>query len=297
MKKLAILFLAMFVAGGVVMAQMPGLSVGGELGIMDDGGPRGVNVNVTDKIYSRPYVSYENTDLAPGLELFAEMGMPFWFAPNVWLGFDLDLRIGYGLNLSPVSRLSFALENWTLIPLATDSDRQPVYSPIGPLSYFDLISTKPISILEPSIKYAHGFDFGSIYGELAMPFILIDEYLDPLDIVFFNLTAGVETTMGVGGSMTIGNAIIDGADNEIFCFVNLDIHYSEGPLYAGLGIFIPTVTDGVKFYGMTLTPEVSYDVMPNFNVYGKLPIYGFLADSRVGRSLSMGLVIGVKYRF
>ena len=295
MKKMTILFLVIFLAGGVVMAQIPGLSLGGELGILDDFGDY---MDLGDRIYVRPMVSYENNSLVQGLELYAEMGTPFWFAPKFWLGFDLDLKVGYGLYLSPISRLNFGLESLILIPV--NNNRQAVYTPlaekIDPLMAQYFAAVDPISWLIPSIRFTQGFDFGEIYGEITMPFLLVEKFLDPFDIFYFNITGGIETPMGLGASLTISNAFFDYTDNELFYSLGLKVYYNSGPLYAGMGMLIPTYEDRMKYWGMIFTPEFAYDVRSNLSIFGKLPIYGFLAKTTEGgRKLSMGMVFGVKY--
>ena len=285
MKKLAVLLLAMFVAGGVVMAQVPGLSVGGEIGIMDF-------EDLGDNLIIRPMVIYENGDLAPGLDLYLEAGVPLGMVnSDLWLGLDLNIRADYGLELAPGSKLGFFLENVTYLPLVEDilaSTKSPDPSmPFG-------ISYKISSWLMLGARYTHTLDFGDIYGQLELPFILVHEIFDPFKIVDLNITAGVDMPAGFGGSLTIYNEINNGFDDsQFFAAIGLAGYYAQDQLYAGLGIYIPTVEDGVKNMGISLFPEVRYEVMDNLQIYGKLPIQRLFNDIKA--DIEVGLVIGVKY--
>jgi len=281
MKRIAILFLVIFLAGGVVMAQVPGLSAGGELGILDFN-------DIGDTMFLRPYASYESIDLIPGLDVYAELGIPFWVSPEFWLGLDINLFAGFSLDMSYESTLTFFAENVTFLPVADDG----MLSTKNILSYFPFDwSYKFSTYFCLGVKYTYAMDFGDVYAMLELPFNLIVEGASAFDFSQLNLTVGVNLPAGVGGGLVIVNNLGGGVQffERIIAFGS----YEAYPLYAGLKIGLPLYDNGFKFEGMTLIIEGGYHVMENLLVYGKVPILGLFSDGNA----TLGLIIGAKYSF
>jgi hypothetical protein len=229
MKKLLVLFLTLIIIAGVVMAQDLGVTTGIELGFQD------LRYYRKDNMYLRPMFTYENSFIDGALDIYGELGLPFWSKPKFWMGMDIDFEVGYNLNLAPASTLSFILESMTVIPI-----KKPVrYNPF----YFDSISiysltnifetiffetiletlsecfvnsfvrSEPVvgisnvqSWLVPGIKFTQELDgFGALYFRLDHPFLFIETNAHAFDYAGLNFTFGLSTDFGFGIETEIDN--------------------------------------------------------------------------------------------
>jgi hypothetical protein len=280
-KKIVILFLAISLAGTTITA-MEGLSVGGELAIVDfdDAG---------EWMFIRPMVIYEKSFDA--LDIYVEGGAPFWVNPEFWLGLDVNAKVTYNLDVG-LGKLALSAESWSFLPVIEDFMISTVSQ--VPVSWFGVFggSYKFSTYLGLEAQYTHGFDFGDFYGRVETPFVVIENGASFFDWAMLNLTAGVEANSGFGGGMTIFNVLRNYGDgSDFFYAVGLFGSYRSGPLFAGIDIVIPV--NDMDFYGVTFVPKIEYKLDSSFTIYGSLPISGIGSDNDV----ILGLIAGVKYRF
>jgi hypothetical protein len=309
MKKLALILLAFALAGGTVAAQPEGLYLGGEIGISD------FNADpIMDAIVLRPYVGFaiENES---GIEFDGQLGIPFWPADyEFWLGADLYVLFGYNIDLGS-GTLNFGIENWTYLPLVGDGKYIPVTTNGNPFDGDFASSYKTTSYLQVGAKYTHNLDFGDIYFGVYMPFVLTGygwsevtrsytigfvtytyttyEYVkyDPFDLANLNFSIGVDGE-GWGVGVDITNYIKPETEffQELGLFGSFD---ATEALSLGIYVWIPLFEDGIDYAGIGITPDFSFAINENFELYGKFPIGGVGSKG----DISIGLVIGGKYSF
>jgi hypothetical protein len=291
MKKLLVLFLALSLVGGVAIAQDLGLTAGFELGVLDF-------EEAADTFYLMPSISVEINDLVDGLELSAGVALPLGLSDwedNFWLGVDVNLRAAYNLDIAADGTVSLILESKTFIP-ATDYACW-VAEEFGWWGFMDEI----VSLLIPGIKYTHALRDMSVFGQVDVPFLLFAGYsgVDPLDWVGLNFTLGMKMDMGFGLEVLIENSIrgswYDSGDTSFLDWVTITPSYETGPLYAELAVVIPTMDDGMDYIGITLTPEVWYQVTDALQAYLFFNISGLGSDWDDAPFFGFGA--GVKFRF
>jgi hypothetical protein len=274
MRKFLALFLALSLVGGVAFAQDLGMTAGAEFGItdLDEAG---------DTAYLRPFFIYENDTLVDGLELYAEIGVPFWINPEFWMGVDLTLKGTYHLNLSalpPAGTLSIILESQTAMIAVDDTWAGALID--------------SASVLVPGIRYTHELDNLSLYGQIDVPFLLFSgtDGVDPFDFVGLDFTLGFFTDFGFGLELTIENWITWEDESSFFDYVYVTPFYEAGPLYAEVSFAIPTFEDGFKTDGLSITPEVQYLIMDNLQAFLNFTISGIGSDDGTGFGMGLGVM-------
>ena len=293
MKKLSLLFLVIFLTGTIAMSEDLGLTAGLEMGFLDLLGD-----DVDENIYIMPSIAYENDELVPGLELYAALGIPFWFVSDFALGFDLDLRVAYNLEIGSASTFGFFLHSENFIPAA--KDKQHPYSPL-----LEDATNKFTSWLTPGVSFVQSMDFGDLYAELGVPMYLAP---DPFDYTGLDLTLGADFSMGLGAGVTIENWIRTQDrknDYSFFDIITLFCSYETGPFWAGLDFAIPAYKNGIKLEGMTISPELRYMVLDNLQIYlgadigniGGKKVVADGDDEGNSGDISLGLFFGARFSF
>jgi len=287
MKKILVLFLALSLAGGAAFAQDNlGLTAGLEFNIdylnHDD-------LDAMDTANIRLFLNYSNSDLVENLDLFAELGLnmyPFHATPadDFGLGMDIELDAAYHLLLTDEGTLTFGLNFWFGIPLAGNH-----------WSGYDLSDADVTIEMEPRIRYTHDLGGLTAFGQLAFP-IYLGTAGDAFDWVGMNILLGMRMEMDpglFGLDIEIVNTLTNAADESTFfewLYITPSFAFSAIPLYVELEIGLPV--DDMDI-GMTLTPHVSYEIIPGLNAWLELPMWNVTGDA----DLTMGLTLGVSFSF
>jgi len=288
MKKLLVLFFAVFLTAGMAVAQESSILAGAEVGIRN-------LETAEDTMFIRPMIAYERTDSLSGLDLYAELGFPFWTNPEFWLGLDLNLRAAFTWEVGFRSFMTLFVENWTYIPLISDGDIifSTLSSPMQPSNNSFGMSYRTSSYTSVGIQYAYSLNNERIYASVEMPFNMIEEGKDFFDIALLNFTFGMETARGLGGGLTLYNYIKNGEGSTDF-FYALDLFgsFRRGPLFLGITLGFAMDNDQRNMEGITLVPEMQLNIGSALIIYGSLPITGIGSDDNT----NFGLAIGVGFR-
>ena len=295
MKKFLVLFLALSLLGGAAFAEELGLTAGVEFHI---GALNHEDVDAMDTAVLRPYLFWENSDLVENLELYAEIGIPFWMSSwlydDLWLGVDLTLRGTYNLELSPEGTLGLILESQSFF-LAPLEDYQFAQTPAFGWGWG---LTNTTSWLVPGVRYTHDLGDMSVFGQLNIPMQLFYGEDSTFDHVGIDIIAGFDMNMDfglLGVEVEFNGILTDEGDSDFAQRLTITpfIELADLPLYAELSISMPLMSDGMDWYGMTITPEVRYYVMDNLRAFFNLPIQGIASDHDV----TIGLGLGVQFSF
>ena len=268
MKKFLVVFLALSLVGGAAFAQDFNLTAGLEAGLLsldfdnlDD---------AMDTFYLRPSISFEIDSLLGGLELFAEAAVPLGFndyGDNFWAGLDLTFNATYNLGITADGTLSFILESQTFVPV-TD---YAAWVGISPMFWgFDF---EPESYLTTGIRYTHELPVMSIFGQVDVPFLLFSGYegIDPFDWVGLDFTLGLNMDMGFGIEVFIENSLrgsmFGSGETSFFDWLTITPYFENGPLYAEVAVVIPTMDDGMDFFGVSFIPEVRFQIIDALQAY------------------------------
>jgi len=284
MKRLLLLFLALSLLGGLAFAQDLGLTVGLEFGIDDF-------KETADTAYLRPLLIYENDTLVDNLELYAEIGVPFWFNPELWVGVDLNLIGSYNLGLAPASTLTFELESQNFFPAADDAQSPKFWWAGEGKDQF-------ISVLVPRIIYTHDLNDFSLYGlaELQMLISKADFWgnsFDPLDYIVLDTKVGFEAEAGYALELQVSHALKDFDGSTVsFSWMGIQPSYTSGPLH--LEVYFGFPPRDIKEKGINIHPRAEYNIMDNLLAYFTLFINSVGAEND---DVSYGILLGAKYSF
>jgi len=290
MKKISIFVLFLLIAGGVVFSQDLGFTAGLDLGIVD--------FDIAgDSAYLRPMINYMNDSLVKNIELFAELGIPFWFSPGFWAGIDLELKGAYSYALTPVSALDFMVGFQTFIPAVYDGVKS-VY-PMSPKWRWAKSGEKATSYLIPGVKYSHELNNFLFYGQLNIPVILTGNYLGTdynfMDELGFNFLFGFDTDFGFSYEVQVFNFLKSRAGRlellDWFCMIP---SYLYGSIYAQFYIGMPGNLIGFEWSGIKIEPMVEYEILDNLSAYMFFSIEN-IGSNRGKLIYSMGL--GARYSF
>lgn len=280
MKKMIFIVLVIFMITGTVTAQLDGLSAGVEIGVVDLS-------YTSDSLFIRPLAVYE-TELSLGIDIYAELGIPFGFGPDFWLGIDLNLKAIYSFQVGLDSTLDVSLENWTYLPFGSDTILLTANTLGGPWMY----AASAESYLGLGAKYTHMMSFGEVFGLAEIPFILFQaDGMNPFGWVGFNLTGGIELPSGIGGGLKINNNLRPKAN----FLINMDLFgfYKMDPFLFALDIGIPLFKDGIKNHGITFVPSVKYDLDMGITIFAGIPVMRIGSDHK----MAFGFNLGAKYEF
>jgi hypothetical protein len=217
------------------------------------------------------------------------------------LGDELYLNItpSYSLAAGP-GQLGFALGIQLNFPLTSDYFIGSSYGTKGDALFFRI---------DPSISYGLDAGFGALSFEVGTDHLQLSKLhgdaLDAygLDRLPIYLQAGVELSFGLGLWLKPVLALqidsdTDPEDTGLREF-DLDIHYAiTEQILAGVEVDIPTVEDGIKKNGVTVTPRGEFS-FGAFGAYLKIELSQIgakdLADD--AKELQIKPIIGVSYSF
>lgn len=293
MKKFLVFFLALSLLGGFAFANDLGLTAGLDFGINELNND--ANDSAMDTAFIRPTVVYENS--FGDVDLYAELGIPFWVNPEFWLGIELKLEGAYNLALTSEGTLSFILGSEIFISAVYDEDKFVFPTPTRrSMRYIAGLYTADDVVeawVMPGVKYTHALSDFSIFGQVNVP-LLLASCIDALDYVGLDFILGFNMTNGFGLEVEIANWLqTPMEETDMFHHVWITPSFETGPIYAELEVGIPTYEDGIKFEGVTIIPEFRYMIMDNFQAYLNLPIQGIASDNDV----VIGLGLGARFSF
>ena len=257
MKNLTILSLVLLLTGGILTAQVSNLTA-------------------------------INDELMPGMDFFAETGVPFFVSPELIQGMDFNLRVDYNLDIAEASRLTFILENMTFIPILRND-----LSTSGQAMQESGAANRPgadiESWLSPGIKYTQTLDFGNLYAQVEAPINLVRELNSVSESQNINFIIGWDSTFGLEVNAKLFNRIKRNVvDPEFLESLGVSGSYEFGPINAGLGVGVPLVRDGIRNMGLTVIPEFGYALMPNLRLFGNAEFMNILAENDVNFNFSLG---------
>ena len=284
MKKISILVLGLFLVGGMIIAE-EGFSAGAELGISDF-------EEVSENMFIRPYASYGFGGYDPynGLDFYAELGLPYGFGE--WLGFGLDLNLALGYKLELYSGFfRFFAENWTYFSFSEDYVMISTLPPFKYYSYQYCWETE--SWLALGVQYTHFLDFGDVYGRIDMPFSFYVDGADIFDYAELNITLGVNFESGFGAGLTAFTYIGYG-ESKFFNMIGPFIIYNSDFFNFGFNLFYCLDSGERSYAGTRVRFEAGYYVTDNLKIYAGLPISYINSDYY---DTAFGLTIGAKYTF
>ena len=240
MKKLLILSLALFLVGGIAMAQM-GLTAGldfdiGTLNVntnADKGGDK--DAKIGDQMAIRASIAYENDELLEGLTLSAEAGFAFQagyvkgdsrkessgYQEKMPVGFDIGAGGVYNLGLTSESSLDFGANLFFSLGMGDVFYANYHSGLIAPFqqrgSGFGMATSKKraddseygggngIFILTPHVRYNHAIaGVGDFFAGLALPYTATTWEKDGAEMNL-NIHLGIVTDFGFGFEAIVYN--------------------------------------------------------------------------------------------
>jgi len=281
MKKFAILFLAVCLAGGTVMAQEEGLGlyVGAELTIPDF-------EYAGDLMLIRPYLGYESSFDA--IDLNAELGVDVLMGESdSIMGLDLNIGAGYNLSVGDASTLTLGLGTWVFFPF---DDKKGMYTENTPYGVASPSFSSLSLHLNVGAMFTQTMDFGDLYFGIDLPFVLVEKDINPFDYAELQFTAGTDTEIGLGAGLILYGLIQEEAD--FIQLLEIFASYTTGPVFFGVTFGIPLYENGFDNEGLTITPEIEFSFDFGLSLYASLPVSGVSTDTT-----SIGLTVGAKFSF
>ena len=311
MKKITIMLIVLVLASGTVMAQIDRFL--GVVAVIDD------FEYTSETMLIRPFFGYEKENEKS--DIYFEAGIPFGLkdplAESFWLGIDLNLKVLFSNDVSDTSQFSFWAESWVNWPLISDSGYRGYnasfmvnyLNPLGASMFqgnlFTLVSFNSNTWLGLGAELNKTTDFGSIYAQVELPFILSANYglvyypvlirASAFDIAGLNFTLGMETENGLGfGATLFGLLKMFDANIDFQQQLDLFASYTNESLFAKLTLSLPVMENGIDSIGLLVTPEFEYNLSSDVAIFGALPISCIGAADE---SLYVGLSIGLKFNF
>ena len=248
MKKIFMLLFAMTMLYGMAFA-IDGLSVGVEYGIFDFEAEE-----ISSEMDLRFHVGYEGSYVDDALELEAEVGFVMQNFDDMANGLDFEVEARYFLNLGAASKLGLILNSITHIPF----DEEKYLFVDEP--YFGFVN-KAQSWLRPGVKYGQEFNFGNLFLQVDVPFIVVDDLYDALDIVGLDFTLSIlnerDERNGFGGEIKMINILKHEEDPDIDFARQLNItpFWGSGNFYAEVEVTLPLMEDGFDALGLDIVPK------------------------------------------
>jgi hypothetical protein len=233
-----------------------------------------------------PGLEYENSFLDDALDVFAEadykIGIPSADGGDTLHALYLEEEVGYNLGLGDALTLSIILNNQNTF----------LVSPKLSTGYksFD-------GILEPSLKFAYGADFGEIWVQAGFPvgYAAPDEDFEGWGVssdggdtaIDAYLTLGWASTFGLGVELTPNLAL---SPEKGYAGFDILVNYENDTIYAEVEVNLPKEID---VEGITVTPEFDYSVNA-FTFYVKSEFGGI--GIKEG-DITVAPALGIKYSF
>ena len=263
-----LLFVFVVLVTGLTVAEDLGLTVGVEFMIE--------NVhreNDGDMMpWLAPFVVYEDSFLDEALDLYSELSFWFGFFEENPVELYFNLAAAFNLFLSPQSTLSFLLEN--------------------EIDTF-MISPRPDegsgmrSIIKPGIGFRQIVDFGNIYAGALLPITYLNYYSDADTEVALEATLSFFSDYGFGISFT---PVFSISPESGYDEIRILPSYETDTIYVGVEVILPSEFDD---YGITITPEVIFNITGNFGAYMRCEVAGIGSDA----GMILAPAVGIMYSF
>ncbi|MDR1903599.1 MAG: hypothetical protein LBQ88_15140 [Treponema sp.] len=299
MKKFLVCVLVSAIAGGAAFADPIGLTV------YLDGFSFG---NVAGEDYK-----FAGEDGEAGFTVGAEYAKSFGAvevstALDFTLGFSdplaselaWNVKGAYELGLTDALSLTFSLFN--TLSLTGGPDEAGGDSTKG--TFADADNDQITDEIAPGIRFDQKLGFGTLYEIVEVGFYIHTQENRKLDIGSSSgegFKIGVEDTgLGVYGYIQPELLFMyDGeSPDDVLGAFNIGAGYAAGPLDVSVEFGIPTVKDGMKTGGLTITPNVTYSIIEDaFSAYLELEFSGIGADKDVGGEFGFSPTIGLSYSF
>jgi hypothetical protein len=259
-------FFVLTIACGFAMAQGLGLDVGVEFTLDDQ-------INELTDEHDRGYVltpTVEYTNSFGDLDLYIDFEYPIGF------GYDdeeihqtpyLEEEVGYNLYFGAASTLSLIVNNQNNFYLSPDVGDN---------------ANKIDGIVEPSVKFTQGFNFGDLYAQLGFPIDYLTEIKDGDMGLHSYLLLGFGHPSGFGAELTFNYDLSPDAE---YAGTELLVTYEKDAIYAEVDVETNKDFDAFK-----ITPEFDY----SFNAF---TFWANVEFDNVGGEgdIIISPTIGVKY--
>ncbi|MCL2006950.1 MAG: hypothetical protein FWG77_02590 [Treponema sp.] len=270
MKKLLFVLIALAMVTGAVAAQDLGLTVGVEFGIE--------NVhreNDGDLMpYLMPHVIYENSFLDETLEFYGELAYIVGFFDDYPMDLFAFLELAYNIPVGDICTLTLFLGN--TVDTFAISPR--------PNEGLGMYSAAWLGVRNNWCTPSGGF---YLQGNATYSYLHYDSNDD--NVLGLELTGGWDSNFGFGASVTpIWSLYPEFGFDEVI--VNLT--YYANFIYAGLDVVVPNF-DYFDILGLTVIPEVSFNIFGNFFTYFRCRVSGLFSD----HDMILAPALGVRYSF
>ena len=264
MKKILILFAALFLIAGIVMAEDIGLTAGLEFGAYNVTGANDWDMSP----YLMPMIIYENSFLDDALDVYTELDYTFGFnkvGDDFPMDLYWDLALGYNIFFGSDSTLSILAENELDFFLApTDSD-----------------ANNMDGVFTPGLSFNQGLDFGSINFTALLPINYLQDEKDADIGIGLNFTLGWKSNFGLGIKLRERNFV---APEFEYRDIRLTVSYATDPIYAELAATFPKEID---ISGITIRPAFEY-YFNAFTFYINCSFEGIGTDGDIEISPALG---------
>jgi hypothetical protein len=216
------------------------------------------------------------------------------------IGDDLFFKVtpSYSLAAGP-GELGFALGVQLNVPFTSEGyGLSPSYGAPAENIFFRI---------DPAISYGLDAGFGALAFELGTDHIQISktvadntEFKYGLEDITLYFQAGVDLSFGLGlwvKPVLVIDATDDSKDADLFNNFVFDIHYAiTEAITAGVEADIPTVEDGIKNGGITVTPYGDFSFGP-IGAYVKIELSKLATDTNPSTDIQIKPIIGGSYSF
>jgi len=297
MKRFLFIVLVLSMIAGFVMAEDTsiGLSPYLEFGVWNANKP---NDAKDTEPYIMPGISYDKSfgalDLYTELDYYLGLNEPNG-ANNYYQELYFDLYLGYNLNLSEKSTLTFCLEN--------ENDVQ--FTPIDDgLSVAD----QHFGQIRPGVKFNQKVtDVGNFYAKVDLP-IRYTQYWGATNYpVGLDFTAGMASNSGLGFKAKVYTLLVnDKYGDDVgyykgFTGIDLTPSFEKGPLYAELNVRIAkqddwesSLFDGSSHKsGVAIIPKFQYSFDMGLSAY----VYCSFGNITGPGDVKISPAVGVSYSF
>ena len=281
MRKLLFVFIALFFVISTAVAEDIGFTLGLEVGV--------ANVTTVDDAniepYLKPSIIFDNSFFDGKLDLYAELAYTVGIYDDnpmyLYAYAEATYNLFFGEKLYP----EFEDYRYTLSFILGNEIDSFMISPWddGPNMF---------SILKPGIKFTQASclnyqRIGDLYLQVFVPVVYLQHDKNADTEVFLEATAGWDSRFGLLFEITPYFSLVP--DFE-YVALGLFASYDAGLVYAEVDVTIPNKIDE---FGITVTPEVSFNIFNGFEAYLRCIVAGIGADWDM--VLTPGL--GVRYSF
>jgi len=288
MRKLFVVFLAVFMITGFAMAQDQGIGITAalEFGVMGVNKPNDADV----RPYLMPVLSYGNSfgafDLYTEFDYTFELNEVGGDHPN-----DLywDLALGYNFSLNAASTLSVLLEN----------ENDITFAPLAGASISDLM----LGTIRPGLKFDQKVaNAGNIYAQIDAPIGYFKGWgYGNENPVGLDYSLGWGSTFGLGLKAKVHTLLAPSDAETGYTGFDIKVTYEKGSFFGEVDALIANDKNGdsslfdgtYKKSGVAIIPKVQYTFIPNLSAY----VFCAFANLTADTDMIVTPALGVQYSF